>query len=125
MRRPPDLSHLDDAFIQRVQEARHPHLAIEALRRLIEQEMRRVTRFRVVEPDELGPVVVASGPVVLCQVSGEEQMTDIGDRTVSDPSQGYPRAGHESGLFEKLAPGHVDRGAAFPAGTSSEGPPYR
>lgn len=44
----PDLSHLDEAFIARMQEARNPHLAIEALRRLIEQEMRRATRHNVV-----------------------------------------------------------------------------
>lgn len=44
----PDLSHLDEAFIKKVQEARHPQLAIEALRRLIEQEMRRVTRHNIV-----------------------------------------------------------------------------
>lgn len=44
----PDLSHLDQAFIERMQEARNPHLAIEALRRLVEQEMRKVTRHNVV-----------------------------------------------------------------------------
>jgi len=44
----PDLSHLDAAFIKKVQEARYPQLAIEALRRLIEQEMRRVTRHNIV-----------------------------------------------------------------------------
>jgi type I restriction enzyme, R subunit len=44
----PDLSHLDEAFIERMQQARHPHLAIEALRRLVEQEMRKVTRHNVV-----------------------------------------------------------------------------
>jgi type I restriction enzyme, R subunit len=44
----PDLSHLDEAFIERMQQARHPHLAIEALRRLVEQEMRAVTRHNIV-----------------------------------------------------------------------------
>ncbi|MGH3397164.1 MAG: type I restriction endonuclease subunit R, partial [Streptosporangiaceae bacterium] len=44
----PDLSHLDEAFIERMQQTRNPHLAIEALRRLIEQEMRKVTRHNVV-----------------------------------------------------------------------------
>ena len=44
----PDLSHLDEAFIAMMQQARHPHLAIEALRRLIEQEMRKVTRHNIV-----------------------------------------------------------------------------
>ncbi|MGH3170454.1 MAG: type I restriction enzyme endonuclease domain-containing protein, partial [Trebonia sp.] len=44
----PDLSHLDQAFIERMQAQRNPHLAIEALRRLIEQEMRRVTKHNVV-----------------------------------------------------------------------------
>ncbi|WP_199234379.1 type I restriction endonuclease subunit R [Kribbella sp. VKM Ac-2568] len=44
----PDLSHLDEAFIKKMQESRTPHLAIEALRRLIEQEMRKVTRHNVV-----------------------------------------------------------------------------
>src|SRR5260370_27825123 len=44
----PDLSHLDDAFIKRMQEQRNPHLAIEALRRLVEQEMRRVAKPNIV-----------------------------------------------------------------------------
>ncbi len=44
----PDLSHLDQAFIERMQQAKNPQLAIEALRRLVEQEMRRVTRHNLV-----------------------------------------------------------------------------
>jgi type I restriction enzyme, R subunit len=44
----PDLSHLDEAFIARMQAAQNPHLAIEALRRLVEQQMRKVTRHNVV-----------------------------------------------------------------------------
>ncbi|WP_410630730.1 type I restriction endonuclease subunit R [Amycolatopsis sp. cmx-4-83] len=44
----PNLSHLDDEFIARMQAARNPHLAIEALRRLIEQEMRKVTKHNIV-----------------------------------------------------------------------------
>ena len=44
----PDLSHLDQAFIERMQQAKNPQLAIEALRRLVEQEMRRVTRHNMV-----------------------------------------------------------------------------
>ena len=45
----PDLSHLDEAFIARMRAQRNPHLAIEALRRLVEQEMRSVTRHNVVK----------------------------------------------------------------------------
>ena len=44
----PDLSHLDDAFVKRMQEQRNPHLAIEALRRLVEQEMRKVVKHNIV-----------------------------------------------------------------------------
>jgi type I restriction enzyme R subunit len=44
----PDLSHLDDAFIKRMQDQQNPHLAIEALRRLVETEMRKVTKHNVV-----------------------------------------------------------------------------
>jgi type I restriction enzyme, R subunit len=44
----PDLSHLDAAFIKKMQETQHPHLAIEALRRLVEQNMRTVTRHNIV-----------------------------------------------------------------------------
>jgi len=44
----PDLSHLDEAFIERMRQSQHPHLAIEALRRLVEQQMRQVTRHNVV-----------------------------------------------------------------------------
>lgn len=43
-----DLSHLDEAFIKRMRDQRNPHLAIEALRTLIEREMRQVTRHNVV-----------------------------------------------------------------------------
>ena len=43
-----DLSHLDEAFIMRMRDQRNPHLAIEALRNLVEKEMRQVTRHNVV-----------------------------------------------------------------------------
>ena len=33
----PDLSHLDEVFIKKMQDTQHPHLAIEALRRVVEQ----------------------------------------------------------------------------------------
>jgi len=55
----PDLSHLDEAFIQRMQETRNPHLAIEALRRLVEQEMRKVTRHNVVRQQSFSDRLVA------------------------------------------------------------------
>jgi type I restriction enzyme R subunit len=45
----PDLSHLDEAFIERMRAQRNPTLAIEALRRVIEQEMRKVTRHNIVK----------------------------------------------------------------------------
>src|SRR5690606_24838964 len=35
-------------FLKKMQEARNPHLAIEALRRLIDQEMRKVTKHNIV-----------------------------------------------------------------------------
>ncbi|MEV0623562.1 type I restriction endonuclease subunit R [Nonomuraea sp. NPDC050404] len=44
----PNLAHLDEAFLSKMQHAKHPQLAIEALRRLIEQEMRKVTKHNVV-----------------------------------------------------------------------------
>ncbi|ADG89210.1 type I restriction endonuclease subunit R [Thermobispora bispora] len=44
----PDLSHLDEAYLERLRASKTPHLAIEALRRAIEQTMRRVTRHNVV-----------------------------------------------------------------------------
>jgi type I restriction enzyme, R subunit len=44
----PDLSHLDEAFIEKMRQVPNPHLAIEALRRLIEQQMRQVTRHNIV-----------------------------------------------------------------------------
>ncbi|MGH3435284.1 MAG: type I restriction endonuclease subunit R, partial [Sciscionella sp.] len=44
----PDLSHLDELFVKKMQQARNPHLAIEALRKLIDQEMRKVTRHNIV-----------------------------------------------------------------------------
>jgi type I restriction enzyme R subunit len=55
----PDLSHLDEAFIERMQETRNPHLAIEALRRLVEQEMRKVTRHNIVRQQSFSDRLMA------------------------------------------------------------------
>ncbi len=43
-----DLTHLNDALVAKLQNSETPHLAAEALRRLIEQKMREVTRHNVV-----------------------------------------------------------------------------
>jgi type I restriction enzyme R subunit len=43
-----DLSHLNDAFVARMRAQRNPHLTVEALRRLVEQEMRKSIRHNVV-----------------------------------------------------------------------------
>ncbi|MFE4620506.1 type I restriction endonuclease subunit R [Streptomyces sp. NPDC056747] len=43
-----DLSHLNDALVVKLQSSETPHLAAEALRRLIEQKMREVTRHNIV-----------------------------------------------------------------------------
>ena len=58
----PDLSHLDEAFIERMQRNRNPHLAIEALRRLIEQEMRKVTRHNIVRQQSFSDRLVELMP---------------------------------------------------------------
>ncbi|WP_235826481.1 type I restriction enzyme endonuclease domain-containing protein, partial [Candidatus Frankia alpina] len=44
----PDLSHLDEAYLERLRASKTPNLAIEALRRAIEQTMRQVTRHNLV-----------------------------------------------------------------------------
>ncbi len=44
----PDLSHLDEGFIRRLQASQRPNLAIEALRRAIEREVRAVHPHNVV-----------------------------------------------------------------------------
>ncbi|WP_218825970.1 DUF3387 domain-containing protein [Actinomadura mexicana] len=44
----PDLSHLDETYIKKMQAAKHPAIAIEALRRLVQQEMRKVTKHNIV-----------------------------------------------------------------------------
>src|SRR6266540_4966551 len=44
----PDLTHLDEAYVKRLRESKTPNLAVEALRRLVEQTMRRTTRHNVV-----------------------------------------------------------------------------
>ncbi|MCH7231889.1 type I restriction endonuclease subunit R [Glycomyces sp. L485] len=49
----PNLSHLDADFIRRMQEDKHPALAIEALQRLVQQEMRKNVRHNVVRQEEL------------------------------------------------------------------------
>ncbi|WP_098009620.1 type I restriction endonuclease subunit R [Streptomyces sp. sk226] len=43
-----DLTHLNDALIAKLQSSETPHLAAEALRRLIERKMREVTRHNIV-----------------------------------------------------------------------------
>ena len=55
----PDLSHLDEAFLERMLASRHPHLAIESLRRLVEQEMRRVTRHNIVRQQSFSDRLLA------------------------------------------------------------------
>ncbi len=50
---------MDQAFIERMQQTRNPHLAIEALRRLVEQEMRKVTRHNVVRQQSFSDRLVA------------------------------------------------------------------
>ncbi|MEV5752465.1 type I restriction endonuclease subunit R [Actinoallomurus sp. NPDC052308] len=55
----PDLSHLDDAYIARMQQAKNPALAIEALRRLVQQEMRKVTRHNIVRQESFSDRLVA------------------------------------------------------------------
>lgn len=44
----PALSDLTPALIAKIQHAERPHLAIEALRRLVTEESRRVTRHNLV-----------------------------------------------------------------------------
>ncbi len=44
----PDLSHLDEAYLERLRASKTPNLAIEALRRAVEQTMRQVTRHNLV-----------------------------------------------------------------------------
>ncbi len=43
-----DLTHLSDALVAKLQNSETPHLAAEALRRLVEQKMREVTRHNIV-----------------------------------------------------------------------------
>lgn len=43
-----DLTHLNDALVAQLQSSETPHLAAEALRRLIEKKMREVTRHNIV-----------------------------------------------------------------------------
>lgn len=47
----PDLSHLDEAYLEKLRASRTPNLAIEALRRAIERQMRRVTRHNLVRQE--------------------------------------------------------------------------
>lgn len=47
----PDLSHLDEAYLERLRASKTPNLAIEALRRAVEQTMRQVTRHNVVRQE--------------------------------------------------------------------------
>jgi type I restriction enzyme R subunit len=55
----PDLSHLDEAYLKRLQESKTPHLAIEALRRAIDQTMRKVTRHNIVRQQSFSDQLVS------------------------------------------------------------------
>ncbi|MEZ0115149.1 type I restriction enzyme R subunit [Catenulispora sp. EB89] len=44
----PDLSSINEEYLARLRESQHPHLAIEALRRLIDQEIHTVLRHNLV-----------------------------------------------------------------------------
>ncbi|GLW08731.1 DEAD/DEAH box helicase [Microtetraspora sp. NBRC 13810] len=55
----PNLAHLDEAFLAKMKNAKHPQLAIEALRRLIEQEMRKVTKHNVVRQQSFSDRLIA------------------------------------------------------------------
>jgi type I restriction enzyme R subunit len=55
---PPDLSHLDEAYLEKLRASRTPNLAIEALRRAIEQQMRRVTRHNLVRQESFSARLV-------------------------------------------------------------------
>ncbi|ADH68491.1 type I restriction endonuclease subunit R [Nocardiopsis dassonvillei] len=48
----PDLSHLDEEFVRRLRESERPHLAIEALRRSIEREVKAVYPHNVVKQEK-------------------------------------------------------------------------
>ena len=54
----PDLSHLDEAYLEKLRASRTPNLAIEALRRAIEQQMRRVTRHNLVRQESFADRLV-------------------------------------------------------------------
>lgn len=47
----PDLSHLDAAYIKKLQESATPQLQIEALRRLVESRMRKVNKHNLVRQE--------------------------------------------------------------------------
>ncbi|MBI1758931.1 MAG: type I restriction endonuclease subunit R [Actinobacteria bacterium] len=47
----PDLSHLDEAYLERLRASKTPNLAIEALRLTIEQQMRKATRHNIVRQE--------------------------------------------------------------------------
>ena len=52
----PDLSHLDEAFVARLRDSRRPELALEALRRAIEQEIRAVHPHNMIRQRAFRPI---------------------------------------------------------------------
>jgi type I restriction enzyme R subunit len=55
----PNLAHLDDAYVKKMQQAKNPALAIEALRRLVQQQMRKVTKHNVVRQQSFSDRLLA------------------------------------------------------------------
>ncbi|MGI8335261.1 type I restriction endonuclease subunit R [Actinomadura scrupuli] len=55
----PNLSHLDDEYVKQMQQAKNPALAIEALRRLVQQEMRKVTKHNIVRQQSFSDRLIA------------------------------------------------------------------
>ena len=53
------LDHLDDAYVKKMQQAKNPALAIEALRRLVQQQMRKVTKHNIVRQQSFSDRLLA------------------------------------------------------------------
>ncbi|MFI0445121.1 type I restriction endonuclease subunit R [Actinomadura sp. 6N118] len=88
----PDLSHLDDTFIEKFKADRNPALAIEALRRLVQQQMRQVTKHNVVRQQSFSDQLLdlmrryANQHITAAQVLAE--LFDLAKEVANDANRG-------------------------------------
>jgi type I restriction enzyme R subunit len=87
-----DLSHLDDVLVAKLTNSETPHLAAEALRRLIERKMREVTRHNIVRrttfSERLQDLMVRYMREQLTSAQIIAELVELAKEIANDPKRG-------------------------------------